>query len=161
MSSLVSSLKVGFVATAVMEIFLRITDPLFHHNVNFAWFNGTSLGLNPQAFSTLLAGYVIYLFGGVAFAYLYQRFVPKKNIWTGMMYAVIFAMVIVAGLIVMPLQGLIHPLIKAGVIPNPGLFGLGFGAKAGLFNFLGHIVYGFVLGTMSTNVKPYQNHKAI
>jgi hypothetical protein len=144
-----SALKVGFVATLAMEIFLRITDSLFQHNVNFAWLNGTSLGLDPQSGFTLIPGYLIFFFGGILFAYLYHRFVPRKNVATGIVFAVLFAMTVVAGLIVMPITGATHPLVQAGVIPNPGWFGLGFGMKAGLFNFLGHVVYGIVLGIMS------------
>ncbi|MFZ3590379.1 hypothetical protein ACOI1C_14280 [Bacillus sp. DJP31] len=149
MKNLKSALKVGSIATIIMEVFLRITDSIFNHGVNFAWLNGTSLGLNPQAFSTVVVGYLIFLFGGVVFAYLYQRFIPKKNVLTGIVYAVVFAMMIVAGLIVMPITGVVHPLVKAEVIPNPGFFALGFGMKAGLFTFLGHVVYGLVLGLMS------------
>jgi hypothetical protein len=144
-----SALKVGFVATIAMEIFLRITDALFQHNVNFAWLNGTSLGLDPQSIFTLLPGYLIFFFGGVVFAYLYQRFVSRKNVITAILYSVLFAMTVVAGLIVMPITGATHPLVEAGFIPDPGWFGLGFGMKAGLFNFLGHVVYGAVLGAMS------------
>lgn len=149
MNNFGSALKVGIIATIVMEVFLRITGPIFNHGVNFAWLNGTSLGLDPQAFSTLIVGYLIFLFGGVAFAYLYLRFIPKKNGLTGIIYAVVFAMMIVAGLIVMPITGVVHPLVKEGVIPNPGFFALGFGPVAGIFTFLGHVVYGWVLGVMS------------
>lgn len=147
-----SAIKVGVIATIVMELFLRITDAIFHHNVNFAWLNGTSLGLDPQSAVTLIPGYVIYFFGGIVFAYLYQRFVSNKTIWTGILYAVLFVMVVVAGLIVLPLTGLTHPLVKAGVIPNPSWFGLGFGPVAGLFTFLGHAVYGAVLGGLSKKI---------
>jgi hypothetical protein len=146
-----SSLKIGFVATLAMEIFLRITDPIFHHNVNFAWLNGTSLGLDPQSILTLLPGYLIFFFGGVFLAYIYNRFVSRKNVMTGILYAVFFAMTVVAGLIVMPITGLTHPLVQVGAIPNPGWFGLGFGVKASIFTFLGHVVYGAVLGAMSRN----------
>jgi hypothetical protein len=149
MSNLFSALKNGFLATLAMEIFLRITDPIFQHQVNFAWLNGTSLGLDPSSPLTLIPGYLIFLFGGVVFAYLYQRFIPKKNVWTGIGFSVIFAMTIVAGLIVMPITGATHPLVQAGYVPNPGLFGLGFGMVAGLFNLLGHIVYGAVLGLLT------------
>jgi hypothetical protein len=149
MSRISSALKIGIVATVVMEVFLRITDPLFNHGVNFAWLNGTSLGLDPQSFSTIIVGYMIFLFGGVVFAYIFDRFIPKKNALTGILYAVVFAMMIVAGLIVMPITGMVHPLVKQGVIPNPGFFALGFGMKAGLFTFLGHVVYGWILGIMS------------
>lgn len=145
------ALKTGFLATIVMEIFLRLTAPIFNHGVNFAWLNGTLLGLNPQSFTTLIAGYLIFLFGGVAFAYLYQRYIRKKNAVSGILYAVIFAMMIVSGLIVMPITGLIHPLVQAEMVPNPGFFGLGFGMKAGLFTFLSHMVYGWVLGILSKN----------
>jgi hypothetical protein len=143
----------GIIATLAMEVFLRVTDMIFRHNVNFAWLNGTSLGFDPQAFTTLLAGYVVFLFGGIVWAYLYQRFVPKKNTLTGIIYAVVVPLIIVAGLIMMPLMGFTHPLVQAGVIPNPGLFALGFGPTAGLFNLLGHVVYGAVLGAMSSRIQ--------
>jgi hypothetical protein len=151
MKTLFSAIKVGFLATLVMEIFLRITGGIFKHNVNFAWLNGTSLGLDPTAFSTIIVGYLIFLFGGIALAYLYLRFVPKKNIGTGILYGVVFAMMIVAGLIVMPITGAVHPLVKAEVIPNPGFFALGFGPIAGVFTLLGHVIYGIVLGQLSKN----------
>jgi hypothetical protein len=149
MSNIWSALKVGFIATFIMEIFLRITDKIFNHQVNFAWLNGTSLGLDPMSPMTLVPGYLIFLFGGIAFAYLYQRFVPRKTVLTGILYAVLFAMVVVAGLIVMPITGATHPLVKAGAIPDPGFFGLGFGPTAGTFNFLAHVIYGAVLGLLS------------
>jgi hypothetical protein len=149
MSNVRSAIKVGFLATLAMEIFLRITDQIFNHQVNFAWLNGTSLGLNPMSPLTLIPGYLIFLFGGIAFAYLYQRFVTKKTVLTGILFAVLFAMTVVAGLVVMPITGLTHPLVKAGVIPNPGFFGLGFGMIAGTFNFLAHVIYGALLGFLS------------
>jgi hypothetical protein len=149
MSTVRRAVKVGFFATLAMEIFLRFTSPMFNHQVNFAWLNGTSLGLDPMSPLTLIPGYLIFLFGGILLAYLYQRFVPKKNVLTGILYGVFFAMTIVAGLIVMPITGVTHPLVQAGVIPDPGFFGLGFGPIAGIFNLLGHVIYGAVLGYMS------------
>jgi hypothetical protein len=149
MSNVRSAIKVGFLATLAMEIFLRITDPIFNHQVNFAWLNGTSLGLDPMSPLTLIPGYLIFLFGGIAFAYLFQRFIPRKTVFTGILFAVLFAMTVVAGLIVMPITGVTHPLVKAGAIPNPGFFGLGFGPTAGTFNFLGHVIFGAVLGFLS------------
>jgi intracellular septation protein A len=110
----------------------------------------TSFIFSIQQF-TLIPGYLIFFFGGVAFAYLYQRFIKRKNITTGILFAVLFAMTVVAGLVVMPITGVTHPLVQSGVIPNPGWFGLGFGPKAGLFTFLGHVVYGAVLGALSKN----------
>ncbi|MFC4322969.1 hypothetical protein [Litchfieldia salsa] len=62
-------------------------------------------------------------------------------------------MMIVAGLIIMPITGAVHPLVKAEVIPNPGFFALGFGPIAGAFTFLGHVVYGLVLGILSKNIR--------
>jgi hypothetical protein len=149
MSNVRSAVKVGFIATLMMEIFLRVTDSIFNHQVNFAWLNGTSLGLDPMSATTLIPGYLIFLFGGIAFAYLFQRFVRNKTVVTGILFGVFFAMVVVAGLIVMPLTGMTHPLVKAGVIPNPGFFGLGFGPIAGIFSLLAHVIYGAVLGFLS------------
>lgn len=139
----------GIIATVAMEVFYRLTDLFFKHEVDFAFLNGTTVGLNPEAVSTRIVGYIIVLFGGVLFSLIYEKFVSKKNVWTGIIYSVGFAMVICAGLIVLPLIGAINPLVEEGVMVDPGFFGLGLGLFAGLFSFLGHVVFGAFLGLLS------------
>ncbi|SDP49089.1 hypothetical protein SAMN05216565_103289 [Litchfieldia salsa] len=36
MKQLVSAIKIGFLATLAMEVFLRVNGGIFNHNVNFA-----------------------------------------------------------------------------------------------------------------------------
>ncbi|HEY3364165.1 MAG TPA: hypothetical protein VGK74_03800 [Symbiobacteriaceae bacterium] len=149
MSKIGPALRVTLLASIAMELFLRLTDLIFHHNVNPAWQNGTSLGLDPNALTTLVPGYLMIFAGGFAFVFLYQRFMPVKNAWTGILYMFILGQVLIGGLILMPLTGLTHPLVRAGVLPAPGLLGLNYGAKAFLFNALAHGVFGAVLGLLS------------
>jgi hypothetical protein len=99
---------------------------------NGAMFHFTS------TFLIYLTGYFIFLFGGVTFSFLYERFVRPKNYGSGILYTVLFVWLIVDGLI-------FEPMGPAGILM------LDAGLKAATINLFAHVVYGFVLGCMFSN----------
>jgi hypothetical protein len=127
-------IKNGLLATTVMELFYRSTNLIMHHGIDVPYANGTSVSLTSP-FLIYFVGYVIDLFGGVAFSLLYARFIYPKNYSSGILFAVLFVWLIVDGLI-------FEPLGPAGILM------LGAGLKAVTINLFAHVVYGFVLGFM-------------
>ncbi|UUZ84106.1 hypothetical protein LJK88_10315 [Paenibacillus sp. P26] len=124
--------KNGFLATAAMELFYRATNLVFHHGIDVPYANGTVLSLQSPLL-IYLAGYLIFLLGGVLFSLLYERFVRPKNYRSGILYAILFVWLIADGLI-------FEPMGPAGFLM------LGAGFKAVAVNLLAHGVYGWVLG---------------
>jgi hypothetical protein len=61
-----------------------------------------------------------------------------------------------AGLVMAPQLGWMHPLVLQGELPHPGLFGLGlgWGGPAGIV--LGHLVYGLTMGSLYTRPVGYR-----
>jgi hypothetical protein len=59
---------------------------------------------------------------------------------------------VLAGLIMVPQMGYMHPLILHGTLPVPGVFAtnVGWGGPAGIL--IGHLIYGAVMGSLY--VKP-------
>ena len=56
---------------------------------------------------------------------------------------------LLAMLVVMPMMGLVHPLVLAGIMPSPGFFLAGMGTiLAPLGSLMGHLVYGAVVGAV-------------
>jgi hypothetical protein len=132
-------IKNGILATIVMELFYRITDLIFHHEIDVSYGIGTIFS-STSTFVIYLSGYLIYLFGGVAFSFLYERFVRTKNTFTGIIYAVLFVWLLVDGF-------LFEPMGPDGIL----MFGAGF--KAVLVNMLAHVVYGSVIGFLFSEVR--------
>ncbi|MGF9966433.1 hypothetical protein [Bacillus rhizoplanae] len=127
----------GFLATAVMELFYRVTDVMLHHGIDVAYGTGIMFPLTSPFFIRL-AGYAVFLFGGIVFSFLYARFIRPKNYVSGILYAVLFVWLIVDGLI-------FEPMGSAGILM------LNNGLKAVVTNMFAHIVYGLVLGLMFSN----------
>ncbi|MEW9702179.1 hypothetical protein [Paenibacillus sp. SI8] len=130
-------IKNGVLATITMELFYRITNVIFHHGIDVPYANGTVLALTSP-FLIYLAGYFVFLFGGVMFSFFYERFIRTKNYVSGILYTVLFVWLIVDGLI-------FEPIGPAGILM------LGAGIKAAVINLIAHVVYGSVLGLTFAN----------
>ncbi|WP_274649356.1 hypothetical protein [Paenibacillus humicola] len=126
--------KNGIAATAVMEIFYRVSNLVVHHGIDVPYANGKSVALTSP-FLIYLVGYVIDLIGGIAFSALYARFVRPKGYKSGMIFAVLFVWLIIDGF-------LFEPMGPAGILM------LDSGFKAVAVNLFAHAVYGAVLGIM-------------
>lgn len=63
--------------------------------------------------------------------------------------------IVLAGLVMMPQLGWMHPLVLSGELPRPGLFGIGFGWGGPVSSILGHMVYGLTMGALYTRPVGY------
>lgn len=126
--SLIQVLRNGFLATLLMEIFYRLTDLFLHHRLDVAAGIGQMFMLQSPLVIRIV-GYFVFLAGGVIFSYLYARFIPKRSIWTGLLYGIFFLWLIVDGLLF-----------------EPSFIGIDYGVMWVMINFFGHFVYGGSLG---------------
>jgi len=58
--------------------------------------------------------------------------------------------IVLAGLVMLPQLGWMHPLALRGEITRPGLFGIGIGWGGPASIILGHLIYGATMGSLYT-----------
>jgi hypothetical protein len=80
----------------------------------------------------------------IFYAYFFWSELPWKPVYQGLAFAIIPALV--AGLIMIPQLGWMHPMVLAGQIPHPGVFAVSYGWGGPIGVIAGHIVYGLALG---------------
>jgi hypothetical protein len=100
------------------------------------------------------AGMALHATVGAIWAIFYAYFFWSTYDWSPTLQGLIFSLgpTVLAGLIMVPQMGFMHPLMINGSLPQPGLFAreLGPGGPAGIV--IGHLVYGAVMGSLY--VKP-------
>ncbi|HEY8224286.1 MAG TPA: hypothetical protein VIG25_03340, partial [Pyrinomonadaceae bacterium] len=86
----------------------------------------------------------------IFYAYFFWSTYDLRPIAQGLLFSP--GPAILAGLIMVPQMGFMHPLILDGRLPAPGLFAmkLGWGGPFGII--VGHLIYGAVMGSLY--VKP-------
>jgi len=91
---------------------------------------------------------------GAIWAIFYAYFFWSTYDWSPTVQGLVFSLgpAVLAGLIMVPQMGFMHPLMLNGTLRQPGLFAtaLGWGGPAGIL--IGHLVYGIAMGSMY--VKP-------
>ena len=96
------------------------------------------------------AGLVLHATVGAIWAIFYAYFFWSTYDWRPAFQGLLFSVgpAVLAGLIMVPQMSFMHPLILAGRLPVPGVFGvkLGWGGPAGIL--LGHLIYGAVMGSL-------------
>jgi hypothetical protein len=95
-------------------------------------------------------GLAIHAAVGAIWAIFYAYFFWSSHDWKPLWQGVVFSLgpAVLAGLIMVPQMAWMHPLVVEGRMPHPGVFAwrLGWGGPAGVF--VGHLVYGAVLGLL-------------
>lgn len=114
---------------------------------------GTMHSPNPSAWLWWPLGLLLHAAIGAVWAIFYAYFFWSNYAWRPLLQGLAFSSVplTLAGLIMVPQMGWMHPAVLAGILPHPGLFAwrLGWGGPAGIF--LGHLIFGAVLGTLYTH----------
>ena len=88
-----------------------------------------------------MSGALVYAF------YVYGR-IPGPGWLQRLIYGGV-GIFLISSLVFFPLLNWIHPLVRANQMPAPGIFGLGLGGGLIVWaNFLGHSVFGFILGVL-------------
>ncbi len=136
----------GFLATIAMTALMYMAPSMGVPKMDIAMMLGTMFATNPSAaFAIGLAMH--FMLGSVLLAIPYFYLIEFKfrdapwlggAIWGFLLWGI-------ANLIVMPMMGFVHPLVRAGAMPAPGLLMLQLGILAPIGSLMGHLLYGVVL----------------
>src|SRR5918992_3090768 len=103
------------------------------------------------------AGLALHATVGAIWAIFYAYFFWSTFEWPPATQGLVFTLVpiVLAGLVMLPQLGWMHPLVLQGELPHPGIFGLGlgWGGPAGIV--VGHLVYGLTMGSLYTRPVGY------
>lgn len=137
----------GLLSSAAAGLFLVFLAPtLGLVKVDFPYLLGRLW--YPEGKLTLVGGWGLFLLGGVFWAFIYASYLHDRLPGPGWLQGCIYGvgLFLLTSLLVFPLMSL-HPLVREQKLLAPGFFGLGLsGWKAALSNFLGHCLYGLLLG---------------
>jgi len=104
--------------------------------------------------------FLVFLVGALVLAYQRVSLLTATLVYGGalLLYAftgaglvsMIVLWVVLAGLVMLPQLGWMHPLALSGEIARPGLFGIGLGWGGPVSSILGHLIYGATMGSLYT-----------
>ena len=138
----------GVLGALAWEIIARVLITLHVPIIDMVQMLGTAVWSNSPSELYYPTGLLMHAGIGAIWAIFYAYFfwseLPWKPIFQGLTFAIIPALV--AGFVMIPQLGWMHPMVLAGQIPHPGVFAIryGWGGPAGVL--LGHLVYGLALG---------------
>jgi hypothetical protein len=102
-------------------------------------------------------GFAMHVLVGAIWAIFYSYFfwatLRARPVVQGLVFSVI--PMLLAGLVMVPQLGAMHPAITRGELPQPGIFGwrLGWGGPLGVV--LGHVIFGLISGALYTRPVGY------
>lgn len=147
------SVFAGFLATAAMTALMYMAPLMGVPKMDIATMLGTMFSANPS--TAFAIGIVMhFMLGSVLLAIPYFYLIEVKFRGTPWLGGAIWGLLLwgVANLMVMPMMGFVHPLVRAGAMPAPGLLMLQLGVLAPIGSLMGHLLYGVVLASA------YKNH---
>jgi hypothetical protein len=99
---------------------------------------------------------------GAIWSVFYAYFFWSTFDWPPAVQGLAFSLlpIVLAGLVMMPQLGWMHPLVLNGKVAQPGVFGLGQGWGGPASIILGHLVYGFTMGALYTRPVGYATRRA-
>lgn len=137
------SALVGFGA---IESFFQIAPKVKLAKVDYSTLNGT-IFLPPGKKARVVGG-IMFFSGAVAWVTVFRVFktlIPGQPVFQGYLYGnIVF---LFSSAVAMPMLGYINPRIRKGVIQPPGFFGVKLnGIRTVVTNYIGHIIFGFIIG---------------
>src|SRR4051812_48527419 len=118
---------------------------------------GTMLFGDVSAPEWWTSGIILHAAVGAIWAIFYAYFVWSNFDWPPALQGLAFSLgpTALAGLIMIPQMGLMHPLILRDQMSDPGVFAarLGWGGPVGVI--LGHLIYGITMGSLYTRPVGY------
>lgn len=159
--SLPKALAAGAAGALAWEAVIRLLTWLGLPLYDMVRLLGTLLLPDASAWSWWPAGILLHVAVGAVWAVFYAYFVWSALAWRPVLQGVVFSLVpaILAGLVVHPQLELMHPLFQSGQLHYSGLFGIGAGWREPAGLFLGHLVYGAVLGALYTRPVGYATNR--
>ena len=145
----------GFVATAAMTPLMYAAPMMGMPKMDIATMLGTMFV--PSLGPAFWLGMMIHLMmGAVLFPAIY-RFALQPGSGSGTGKGVLFGLFLwaAANLMVMPMIGAIHPMVRSGMMPAPGFLMLNLGVMAPVGSLIGHLLYGVLLGRLAGPQAPW------
>lgn len=139
----------SLVATAAFTVVAYFGPIVGLPRADIATILGTMFVADPAA--AFVPGLIMhFMIGGIlalAYAFLFAQALPGQPWLRGAAYGLVPWLM--AMVVVMPMLGLVHPMVLSGMMPNPGFFLLGMGSLLpALSSLVSHLVYGAVLGAI-------------
>jgi hypothetical protein len=118
---------------------------------------GTMAAPHSPAWIWWPTGLALHATVGAIWAIFYAYFFWSTFEWPPPVQGLVFSLlpILLAGLVMMPQLGWMHPLVLRGTLPHPGLFALGHGWGGLASSVLGHAIYGLTLGALYTRPVGY------
>ena len=156
MPSLSNMILWGFVATMAMTTVLQGAQGLGFSRLSLPFLAGSLF--TPDRRRAVVIGFVVYVIGGWAFAFLYFSLFASLHLytwWFGMTVGLLHGMFLLV--VVLPLLPYFHPRIAseydgaAGtrLLEPPGFMGLNYGRRTPVMTLCGQAVYGAALGSLA------------
>jgi hypothetical protein len=132
----------------VIRVLVLLGLPLF----DLVRFLGTMALPRSSAWVWWPTGLALHVLVGAVWAIFYAYFFWSTFEWPPPIQGLAFSVIpiVLAGVVMLPQLGWMHPLVLTGEIPSPGLFGLGYGWGGPASSILGHAVYGLTMGALYT-----------
>jgi len=113
---------------------------------------GTMLVGQTSAWVWWSAGMALHASVGAVWAIFYAYFFWSTFEWRPPLQGLVFSFIpiLLAGLVMLPQLGWMHPLVLRGEMPRPGIFDIGEGWGGPVGIVLGHLIYGLTLGALYT-----------
>lgn len=130
----------GIVATAAMTMLMLVAPMMGMPKMNIGKMLGSMMGNNE------VLGWMAHFMIGLVLAFMYAAIFYKKFSSKGWLNGVLYSVIpfLAAQLMVMPMM-----MVMKGMSFSSGIFSGSFIMAMG--SFMGHIVFGFVLGTIYKN----------
>jgi hypothetical protein len=120
-------------------------------------FLGTMAFPHSPAWMWWPTGLALHATVGAIWAIFYAYFFWSTFEWPPPAQGIAFCIIpiLLAGLVMIPQMGWMHPLVLSGELPQPGLFGIGYGWGGPASSILGHVIYGLTIGALYTRPVGY------
>lgn len=143
----------GLIATFTMTTILQLSQGLGLSRISLPFIFGTVVSGNRHVANVV--GFLLYLAGGVLFAFLYYLVfasIGRAGWWFGALLGLLHGLFLLTAFL--PLLSYVHPRIASeydGPIAHrrlepPGFMGLHYGRQTPLVTLLGQMIYGTLLG---------------
>ncbi|HEX2250401.1 MAG TPA: hypothetical protein VHH32_08615 [Gemmatimonadales bacterium] len=118
---------------------------------------GTMVVPHSPAWIWWPAGLALHATVGAIWAIFYAYFFWSTFEWSPATQGLVFTgiPILLAGMVMLPQLGWMHPLVLQGEFPHPGVFWLGAGWGGLVSIVLGHLVYGATMGSLYTRPVGY------
>jgi hypothetical protein len=139
------AINAGFLGAVVMTVFMIVLRTLGLTSMNLEAMLGSMVTSIPD-FGSWGLGFLIHLIAGGLFGIVYG-FLMESLRRTGWSVGVGIAVVhtVLSGL-AMPLIGAMHPLVRTGQMPAPGMFASALGGTGVVLFIALHLLFGAIVG---------------